>query len=78
MVELNTVMVYHLGKEIRGRERQTSIEVGAEVYPLAGLWVGDGFTETAPPVAGVEEPFILHAVELLVVEETRDPNPTVA
>ena len=77
-MELNSIVIYHLGEELRGRKRQTSVQMSAEVDSLALVWVGDGFTRAAPLVAGTEEPFCLHVLELLIVEYAGDPDPAEA
>ena len=48
------------------------------MHSLAVARVGDSLAEAAPPIAGTEEPFFFYATELLVIEDARDPNPTIA
>ena len=73
-MELNSVMIYHLGEELRGRKGQTSVEMGVEVDPLAVARVGDGFFEAALPVTGGKKSLLLHVPEALLVESAGDPE----
>ena len=77
-MELNSIVIYHLGEELRGRKGQTSVQMSAEVDSLALMRVGDGFTGAAPPVAGDEQPLLLHILEAYLVEGTGDPDSPVA
>ena len=73
-MELNSIVIYHLREELRGRKGQTSVQMSTKVNSLALLWIGDGFAGAAPPVAGDEQPLLLHVLEACYVEGAGDPD----
>ena len=71
-MELNSIVVNHLGEELRGRKGQTSVQMGAEVDALALVRIGDSLAGAALPVAGGEEPLLLHVLEASLIEGAGD------
>ena len=77
-MELNSIVIYHLGEELRGSKRQTSVQMSAEVDWLALVWVGDGFAGAALLVTGDEQPLLLYVLEACFVEGAGDPDSPIA
>ena len=73
-MELNSIMINHLGEELRGRKGQTSVQMSTEVNSLALVWVGDGFAGATPLVVGDEQPLLLHILETFLIEGAGDPD----